>query len=135
MGISPHFSGSRQRQAQAAAYRLKGLGYVPNVFFSVGTLHITSLQKVSHLSLTRLGIAWHTKITIEVLQEPGMKIKAIIWQEDGVWCGSVPALPGCHTWGESYEQLLMMLEDAVQGWLEAASQQEEVAPGIYRSAP
>ncbi|MEG3435610.1 hypothetical protein V0288_00625 [Pannus brasiliensis CCIBt3594] len=23
-----------------------------------------------------------------------MKIKAVIWQEDGVWCGSVPALPG-----------------------------------------
>jgi predicted RNase H-like HicB family nuclease len=57
-----------------------------------------------------------------------MKIKAIIWQEDGVWCGSVPALPGCHTWGESYEQLLEMLEDAVQGWLEVASQQNELAP-------
>lgn len=57
-----------------------------------------------------------------------MKIKAIIWQEDGLWCGSVPALPGCHTWGESYEQLLEMLEDAVQGWLEVASQQNELAP-------
>ncbi|MGL5941935.1 MAG: type II toxin-antitoxin system HicB family antitoxin [Waterburya sp.] len=50
-----------------------------------------------------------------------MKIKAIIWQEDGVWCASVPALPGCHTWGETYEQLLEMLEDAVQGWLEVAT--------------
>ncbi len=50
-----------------------------------------------------------------------MKIKAIIWQEDDVWCASVPALPGCHTWGESYEHLLEMLEDAVQGWLEVAS--------------
>ena len=56
-----------------------------------------------------------------------MKIKAIIWQEDGVWCGSVPALPGCHTWGESYEHLLEILEDAVQGWLEVASQQNELA--------
>ncbi|MEB3312212.1 MAG: type II toxin-antitoxin system HicB family antitoxin [Snowella sp.] len=35
-----------------------------------------------------------------------MKVKALIWQEDGGWCGSVPALPGCHTWGETYEQLL-----------------------------
>ncbi|MDQ2097787.1 MAG: type II toxin-antitoxin system HicB family antitoxin [Tychonema bourrellyi B0820] len=34
----------------------------------------------------------------------------------------------CHTWGESYEQLLEMLEDAVQGWLEVASQQNELAP-------
>lgn len=50
-----------------------------------------------------------------------MKIKAVIWQEDGVWCGSVPALPGCHTWGETYEQLLEMLEDAIEGWLEVAT--------------
>ena len=57
-----------------------------------------------------------------------MKIKAVIRQEDGLGCGSVPALPGCHTWGESYEQLLEMLEDAVQGWLEVASQQNELAP-------
>jgi predicted RNase H-like HicB family nuclease len=55
-----------------------------------------------------------------------MKVKALIWQEDGVWCGSVPALPGCHTWGESYEQLLEMLQDAVQGWLEVASQETEI---------
>ena len=57
-----------------------------------------------------------------------MKIKAIIWQEEGLCCGSVPTLPGCHTWEESYEQLLEMLEDAVQGWLEVASQQNEVGP-------
>jgi len=55
-----------------------------------------------------------------------MIIKALIWQEDGVWCGSAPALPGCHTWGESYEQLLEMLQDAVQGWLEVASQETEI---------
>ena len=57
-----------------------------------------------------------------------MKIKAIIRQEDGLWCGSVPALPGCHAWGESYEQLLERLEDAVQGWLEVARQQNKLAP-------
>ncbi|WP_199247432.1 type II toxin-antitoxin system HicB family antitoxin [[Phormidium] sp. ETS-05] len=57
-----------------------------------------------------------------------MKIKAIIWQEDDVWCGSVPALPGCHTWASSYEELLEMLADAVQGWLEVASEQQEITP-------
>ncbi|MDX2229057.1 MAG: type II toxin-antitoxin system HicB family antitoxin [Leptolyngbyaceae cyanobacterium bins.349] len=45
-----------------------------------------------------------------------MKIKALVWQEAGVWGGSVPALPGCHTWSETYDQLLEMLEDAIQGW-------------------
>ncbi|WP_196512403.1 type II toxin-antitoxin system HicB family antitoxin [Nostoc sp. NZL] len=54
-----------------------------------------------------------------------MKIKAVIWQEDGVWCGSVPALPGCHTWGDSYEHLLEMLQDAIQVCLEVASQRED----------
>ena len=57
-----------------------------------------------------------------------MKIKAIIWQEDDVWCASVPTLLGCHTWGESYEHLLEMLEDAVQGLLEVASEREEIEP-------
>jgi len=57
-----------------------------------------------------------------------MKIKAIIWQEDDIWCASVPALPGCHTWGENYEQLLEMLENAIQGWLEVAGQQEILEP-------
>ncbi|PZV15295.1 MAG: hypothetical protein DCF20_10960 [Pseudanabaena sp.] len=53
-----------------------------------------------------------------------MQIKAVIWQEDGVWCGSVPALKGCHTWGDSYEHLLEMLQDAVQAWLEVASENQ-----------
>ncbi|MDS3861114.1 type II toxin-antitoxin system HicB family antitoxin [Thermosynechococcaceae cyanobacterium BACA0444] len=51
-----------------------------------------------------------------------MKIKVVIWQEDGVWCGSVPALPGSHTWVESYEDLLEMLKEAIIGWLEVASE-------------
>ena len=57
-----------------------------------------------------------------------MKIKVVIWQEDEVWCGSVPALPGCHTWGDSYEHLLEMLKDAIQGWLEVASERKEFEP-------
>jgi len=53
-----------------------------------------------------------------------MKIKVIVWQEDNVWCASVPALPGCHTWGESYEHLMEMVTEAIEGWLEVASEQQ-----------
>ncbi len=53
-----------------------------------------------------------------------MKIKVVVWEKDGVWCGSVPALPGCHTWGDSYEHLMEMLKDAIQGWLEVASERK-----------
>ena len=55
-----------------------------------------------------------------------MQIKAVIWQEDNVWCGSVPALKGCHTWGDSYEHLLEMLQEAVQAWLEVASENQDI---------
>ena len=57
-----------------------------------------------------------------------MKIKAVIWQEEEVWCGSVPALPGCHTWGESYDHLVVMLQEAIQGWLDVASDEESRTP-------
>ncbi|MEH2048197.1 type II toxin-antitoxin system HicB family antitoxin [Nostoc sp.] len=42
-----------------------------------------------------------------------------------MWCASVPALPGCHTWGDSYEHLLEMLQDSIQVCLEVASQRED----------
>ena len=32
-----------------------------------------------------------------------MKIKVIVWQEEDVWCATVPALLGCHTYGEIVE--------------------------------
>jgi predicted RNase H-like HicB family nuclease len=53
-----------------------------------------------------------------------VKINVFIWQEDEVWCGAVPALPGCHTWGDNYEHLLEMLKDEIQGWLEVARGQK-----------
>ncbi|MEA5536168.1 type II toxin-antitoxin system HicB family antitoxin [Crocosphaera sp. XPORK-15E] len=62
-----------------------------------------------------------------------MKIKVIIWQEDGVWCGSVPALPGCHTWGETYEHLMEMLKEAIELWLEVASEKASTEEGSNKA--
>lgn len=47
-----------------------------------------------------------------------MKIKVLAWEENGVWCASVPALKGCHTWGETYEQMLEMVKEAVELYLD-----------------
>lgn len=55
-----------------------------------------------------------------------MKIKVVIWQEDDVWCASVPGLPGCHTYGDNYEHLIEMLQEAIEGWLEVASTKESL---------
>lgn len=53
-----------------------------------------------------------------------MNLKVIVWQEEDVWCASVPALPGCHTWAESYDELMEMAKEAVEGWLEVANEKE-----------
>ncbi len=52
-----------------------------------------------------------------------MKLKILVWQEAENWCAPVPALPGCHTWGESYDHLMEMVKEAVEGWLEVAKTQ------------
>ncbi|HLO88258.1 MAG TPA: type II toxin-antitoxin system HicB family antitoxin [Nostocaceae cyanobacterium] len=53
-----------------------------------------------------------------------MKIKAIIHpaEEGGYWA-EVPALPGCITEGETMEEVLTNLKDAIEGWLEVANNQ------------
>ena len=53
-----------------------------------------------------------------------MNLKVIVWQEEDVWCASVPALPGCHTWAESYDEVMEMAKEAVEGWLEVANEKE-----------
>ncbi|MEB3359744.1 MAG: type II toxin-antitoxin system HicB family antitoxin [Synechococcales bacterium] len=54
-----------------------------------------------------------------------MKIKAVIHpaEEGGYWA-EVPALPGCITEGDSMEELIANLQDAIQGWLEVANSRQ-----------
>ena len=47
-----------------------------------------------------------------------MKLKAIIHEaEEGGFWAEVPALPGCVSEGESMEDLLKNLHEAIEGWL------------------
>ncbi len=56
-----------------------------------------------------------------------MKIKAIIHpaQEGGYWA-EVPALPGCVTEGETMEQVMANLKDAIIGWLDVANSRKAI---------
>ncbi|MEA5602586.1 MAG: type II toxin-antitoxin system HicB family antitoxin [Nostoc sp.] len=51
-----------------------------------------------------------------------MKIRAIIHpaEEGGYWA-EVPALPGCITEGDTIEEVMANLKDAIEGWLEVAN--------------
>jgi predicted RNase H-like HicB family nuclease len=52
-----------------------------------------------------------------------MKIQAIIHEaEEGGYWAEVPALPGCITEGDSWEELIDNLRDAVEGCLEVIAQ-------------
>ena len=57
-------------------------------------------------------------------------LKAVIHkaQEGGYWA-EVPALPGCRTQGESEEEVLKNLREAVELWLEAGDEVANLAAG------
>jgi predicted RNase H-like HicB family nuclease len=58
-----------------------------------------------------------------------MKIRAIIHpaEEGGYWA-EVPALPGCITEGDSMEEVMANLQDAIEGWLAVANCRDAVEP-------
>ena len=57
-----------------------------------------------------------------------MKIRAIIHpaEEGGYWA-EVPALPGCITEGDTMEEVVANLKDAIEGWLDVANSREAIA--------
>ncbi len=49
-----------------------------------------------------------------------MKIRVIVHDaEEGGYWAEVPALPGCATQGDTFEELLRNLYEAIEGWLSA----------------
>ncbi|WP_445301904.1 type II toxin-antitoxin system HicB family antitoxin [Microcoleus sp. N9_A1] len=56
-----------------------------------------------------------------------MKIRAIVHpaEEGGYWA-EVPGLPGCITEGETIEEVIINLKDAIEGWLEVANSREAI---------
>lgn len=52
-----------------------------------------------------------------------LQFKALIEQdENGVFVASVPAIPGCHTQGDTYEGAVKGVEEAIQLCLEVAKE-------------
>ena len=52
-----------------------------------------------------------------VLRRSIMNIKAIVHEEDGGYWAEVPAIPGCATQGETMDELLANLREAIEGCL------------------
>jgi len=57
-----------------------------------------------------------------------MKIKVIVHQaEEGGYWAEVPAIPGCATQGETFEELLQNLYEAVEACLSIDTEDVEIA--------
>ena len=59
-----------------------------------------------------------------------MKIKVVVHpaEEGGFWA-EVPALKGCYSEGDTFEEALANIREAAEGWLEvAADQTQATAP-------
>ncbi len=58
-----------------------------------------------------------------------MKIKVIVHDaEEGGYWAEVPAIPGCATQGETFEELLRNLYEAVEGCLSVDVSKVQIAP-------
>lgn len=49
----------------------------------------------------------------------------IVEDETGGYIGFIPALPGCHTQGESLEELMKNLKEAIELYLETLTDEEK----------
>lgn len=49
-------------------------------------------------------------------------------EDEGGYLASFPALPGCHSWGATYEEAVKNAEEALLGYLEALQKNGETIP-------
>ena len=72
------------------------------------------------------GLGSEIRIVLPPMKPTGVKVKVVIHRaEEGGFWAEVPALPGCATQGETREELLANLREAVEGSL-------CVFPGDYK---
>ncbi len=58
-----------------------------------------------------------------------MKLRVIIEQdENGYYIAEVPALPGCLSQGNSQEEAIANIKEAIEGWLEVMESKHSFDP-------
>jgi predicted RNase H-like HicB family nuclease len=68
--------------------------------------------------------SWRS-VTIQLCENQGMEKYAVVIHEDaegGFWA-EVPALPGCYSQGESIDELMANVREAITGVLEVMKEQ------------
>jgi len=52
---------------------------------------------------------------------------------EGGYTVTVPSLPGCISYGESFEKAMEMIEDAMEGWLAVAREEGILIPDQFEA--
>ena len=56
-----------------------------------------------------------------------MKVHAIIEKDEaGYYVAEVPAFPGCFSQGNTYDEAIANIKEAIQGWLETMESKEPI---------
>ncbi len=59
-----------------------------------------------------------------------MRVQVVLEQdEDGFWVAEVPAMPGCLSQGNTREEALDNVREAIEGWLEVMQSKSAPAQG------
>ncbi len=61
-------------------------------------------------------------VLLEFQQEP-----------EGGYTVTVPALPGCVSYGETFEEAIEMIKDALEGWIAVAEEEGVEVPEPFRT--
>ena len=54
--------------------------------------------------------------------------RVVIEPDDGRFHAEIPALPGCYSWGYTYEEALRNVKEAAELWLETLAEDAEPMP-------
>ena len=52
-------------------------------------------------------------------------------EPEGGYTVTVPSLPGCVSYGKTFEEAIAMIKDAMQGYLKVARQEELLIPFLF----
>ncbi|HYC05510.1 MAG TPA: type II toxin-antitoxin system HicB family antitoxin [Azospirillaceae bacterium] len=63
-----------------------------------------------------------------------LKLRLLMADEGGGWLAEVPDLPGCMSDGETPEEAVRNVQDAIDSWIEAAREDGRPVPAPSRSA-
>ena len=55
-------------------------------------------------------------------------LTAEAYPDEGGYLASFPALPGCHTWGDTFEEAIKNAEEVLIGYLEALRKNGQSIP-------